>query len=109
MILSWVLCEWPDEVAVTLFENCRRALGKSGRLLILEPLVWEEPPSKRLRELDLLIGTTVGGHLRTANEVGALLARGGFAVQKATRTRAYMDVVEATPIAQPDGKEVRSN
>jgi trans-aconitate methyltransferase len=96
-LLSWVVCEWTDEQVVQLLANCRRAMGPRSRLLVLEPLAWEEPLSRRLRELDLLISATVGGHLRALAEFEALLPRAGLAVAKATRTGAYMDLVEAAP------------
>ncbi len=98
-LLSWVASEWADAALVGLLRNCRRSMAPESRLWILEPVIWEEPPSKRRRDLDLLIRATVGGHLRSERDFVELFAQAGLTLRRAIRTGEYVDVVEGGPDA----------
>lgn len=34
-----VLCDWPNEKAIHILRNCRRAMANDGRLLIIDPVI----------------------------------------------------------------------
>jgi len=80
-ILCRVLAAWDDDVVVTIFENCRRAMaGSSPRLLVLDRFVDDDEPTilPALWDLHLLM-TTGGGH-RSLSRVTNLVQRTGFDV-----------------------------
>ena len=38
-ILKWILVSWDDEQSVRILQNCRRALGSRGKLLVIERII----------------------------------------------------------------------
>jgi O-methyltransferase domain len=85
-MLSWILHDWDDEAALLILQNCRAAMQKGHRLLIVEMVVPEPghpgaPGFERLlRQTDLEMLAVVGGRERTRAEYGELLATAGFAL-----------------------------
>jgi hypothetical protein len=68
-LLSVVIHDWNDERARTILQNCRAAMGTSGRLLLVERVVPASEPSLdvALPDLQMLVGP--GGCERTAQEL----------------------------------------
>jgi hypothetical protein len=73
-ILANVLHDWPDERALSILENCRRAMGSESTLLIIEMIVppGNEPSPAKLLDLEMLVVT--GGRERTEGELRSLLS-----------------------------------
>lgn len=96
-VMKSIIHDWPDERALVLLSNCRRALGNrpNGRLVLTELVV---PPGNgahlsKLIDIEMLFYT--GGRERTAAQFEALLGRAGFRLLRIIPTRSPMSLVEA--------------
>jgi hypothetical protein len=92
-ILSRVLHDWDDDRAVTILRNCRRAMGQSGRILVVEVVVGPSP-SFYASWLDLEMLVNFGGRERTEAEYGQLFERAGLRVVKVVPTNSPFSVIE---------------
>jgi hypothetical protein len=95
-----VLHDWDDQKAVQILRSCRKAMGKDGRMLIIEIVV---QPGKPLGHphlfIDLEMMVTLGGRERTAKEFSALLHSAGFTTEGVTPIPgSFFGVVEGKPI-----------
>jgi SAM-dependent methyltransferase len=82
-VLANVLHDWDDTRASQILRNCRRAMARGGRVLIVERLIPEHPGNAvptLLSDINMLVIT--GGQERTNAEYGDLLAGAGLAVGK---------------------------
>jgi precorrin-6B methylase 2 len=105
-ILSAFLIDMSDARAISILQNCRRAITAGGVLLLIE---WVMPSSGEARDsykfwdtasIDLIMlatGGTAGGRVRTAAEFRALLEAGGFALNRIVATGSSVSVIEARP------------
>jgi len=74
-----VLHDWDDRLAVSILQNCRRAMAQGGRILIIERLIPDDPARAvpaLLSDLNMLVFT--GGQERTNAEYDRLLAAAGL-------------------------------
>jgi SAM-dependent methyltransferase len=100
-VLSRVIHDWDDARALVILRNCRRAMPREGKLLVLERVLPAggrlSPGARSLLASDLMMMVMNGGRERTEDEYRALLAEAGFASAKITPTRAAVSVIEAQP------------
>ena len=78
-MLANVLHDWEDQRATTILRNCRQAMARGGRVLIVERLIPEEPGDAvptLLSDINMLVIT--GGQERTNAEYASLLAGAGL-------------------------------
>jgi hypothetical protein len=92
-----VIHDWGDEKAREILVQCRRAVPANGALLLVEWGLSEAnlPSTGKLMDLVMLVLT--GGKERTIEEYRALLASGGFQLQKVTPTASEYAIIEAIP------------
>jgi hypothetical protein len=97
-LLKWVLHDWDDEMSVAILKNCRRAIGATGRLFVIEAVIPEgnAPYLHKLMDINMLVMT--GGRERTAAEYGSLFQATGFALQSVRATPLEAAVLEAHPV-----------
>jgi hypothetical protein len=95
-VLKRVLFDWTDEQALQILENCRRAMHRDARLLIVEPLIGppNEPCPAHLFDMTFLV--MLHGQLRTVEEYSGLLDRAGFRLQRLVPTESDVSIVEAS-------------
>jgi hypothetical protein len=95
-VLKRVLFDWTDEEAVTILENCRRAMGGDTRLLVIEPFIGppNEPCPAHLFDMTFLV--MLHGRLRTADEYAGLLGQAGFRTERIIPTESEVSLLEAT-------------
>ena len=74
-----VIHDWPDEEAATILQNCRRAMGSRGTLILVENILDEKSPPMQAM-MDMLMLVLVGSMERTEQEFRTLLREGGFVV-----------------------------
>lgn len=81
-ILASILHDWDDDDAVRILRGCRRAMPDGARLLLFEAVILPgaEPDFGKLLDLHMLV--LFGARERTAEQWEALLADGGFALQR---------------------------
>jgi hypothetical protein len=96
-ILSHVLHDWTDEEALLILRNCRRAVAKEGKLLIIEAIVPPGDAPHHSKLIDLLMLTVTGGVERSADEFAALLAAANFRLSRVLPTATHQSIVEAIP------------
>jgi hypothetical protein len=105
-VLQLVLHNWEDDRATAILQGCRRAMGPKATLYLIEYVVPlnSTPHISRLLDLDMLV--MLGGRERTEAEHRALLAAGGFELQRVTQTesrggrqpQAPVSLIEAVPV-----------
>jgi SAM-dependent methyltransferase len=95
--LCGVIHDWNDENAIAVLSNCRRAMKKIGKVLIVEMVVPEmnSPSFSKLLDLNMLVMT--GGRERTKAEFQALLDSADLKITRIIPTMAPQSVIEATP------------
>lgn len=93
-LMRHIIHDWDDEKAVTILRNIHRAIGKDGRLLVIEGVIppGNEPSFGKL--LDLTMLTIPGGKERTEEEYRKLFEAGGFQLTGITPTQAEVSVIE---------------
>jgi hypothetical protein len=98
-----VVFNWADDDRVlTIFRNCRRALPREGRLLLVEQMLppavdGSIPADLYLDDVNSIV--SLGGRFRTEPEYRALLAEAGFdlTVHAMPAAPAGYTLLEATP------------
>jgi SAM-dependent methyltransferase len=77
-ILKNIIHDWDDEHALKILQNCHRAMGENGKLLLVEGVIppGNEPSFSKLVDLNMLV--MAGGCERTEAEYRALFAAAGF-------------------------------
>ena len=96
-ILANVLHDWDDARAIEILGNCRRAMARGGRLLIVERLIPGDPRQAvpaLLSDINMLVLT--GGQERTNDEYGALLAAAGLRLTGVTPVAFPYGVIDAS-------------
>jgi len=97
-VLSHVIHDWDEAHCLTLLQNCRRAIGPSGRLLIVETVMpgANEPSQARLMDL-IMLANSPSGQERTVEEYRDLLAKADFHLERVVPTASPVSVIEAVP------------
>jgi SAM-dependent methyltransferase len=97
-VLSAVIHDWLDDKARAILQNCHRAMGKNGTLLLIERVL--PPRAERSATLqpyaslvDLMM-MVIGGQERTEAEFRALYAHAGFALTRVIPTQSPFSVIE---------------
>ena len=91
VVLSRVLHDWDDAMALRILHHARAALPRGGRLYVVEMLVPDEGVAGALCDLHLLMAT--GGRERSADHFGRLLAASGFELAVVRRLPALPSVI----------------
>ena len=96
-ILRWIIHDWDHDRAVAILRNCRQAMKKTGRLLLVEAVISPGNFPHPGKVLDFVMLTGLGGQERTEAEYGDLLREAGFRLNRIVTTDSPMSVVEAVP------------
>ncbi len=98
-LIKNLLMDQSDAEAVTVLQNCRQALSKQGRLVVIDPVIWPGEQSAPSTFLDLvMLLLTEGGRCRTQAEFQALFAAAGFTLTQVIATPSPVSIVEGVPI-----------
>jgi hypothetical protein len=93
-LLRHIIHDWDDEKATTILRNIHKAMGKDGRLLVVEGVI---PPGNEPcfgKMLDLTMLTIPGGKERTEEEYRTLYQASGFQLTRIVPTTAEVSVIE---------------
>jgi len=96
-LLCGVLHDWSDEFAGVILRNCRKAMAKNGRLLIVETVVpkTHSPSFSKLLDINMMVMTS--GRERTKSDFRDLLDAADFTVTRIISTMAPQSIIEARP------------
>lgn len=97
-ILSVIIHDWDDEHSIAILKNCRHAMGKNGKLLLVEMVI---PPGNEPyfgKWLDLHMLVMHGGRERNEAEYRAILEVAGFKLTNIIPTKFLPSVIEAIPV-----------
>jgi hypothetical protein len=93
-----IIHDWDDEHALAILRNCRKAMARTARLLVMEMTVpvGDQPDLSKVLDLEMLL--LPGGRERTEQEFGDLLAKAGFTLERIIRTKSPVALLEAAPV-----------
>jgi alkyl hydroperoxide reductase subunit AhpC/SAM-dependent methyltransferase len=96
-LLSHIIHDWSEAQCLTILGNCRRALSRGSRLLLIEMVLppGNVPHPGKVLDMMMLVGP--GGQERTEQEYGTLLGQAGFRLTRVVPTESAVSVVEAVP------------
>jgi hypothetical protein len=97
-ILKNVIHDWPDDDAVRILGNVRRAAATGKTLLLVEGVLPGHDREFSGNWVDLEMLVTADARERTAAEYGELLRRAGFDMTRVVETASPLSVVEAAAI-----------
>jgi hypothetical protein len=93
-LLRHIIHDWDDDKATRILQNVHRAMGKEGRLLVVESVIppGNEPSFGKLLDLAMLV--IPGGEERTEQEYRRLYEAAGFRLTRIVPTKAEVSVIE---------------
>ncbi|MEV0275026.1 methyltransferase [Streptomyces sp. NPDC050610] len=95
-LLSGVLHDWPDPDAARILSRCAEAAGASGRVLVMESLVEPDDMRPSTTGMDLMLLVVTGGRARSAEDLTALAATAGLALESSSALRPPHSLLEFT-------------
>jgi hypothetical protein len=96
-LLSGVIHDWDDDRAIRILNNCRRAMTRDSRVLLVEMVVPDNGVNCFSKLLDLNMLVMTGGRERSETEFRTLLEASGYKLTKIVSTMAPQSVIEAVP------------
>jgi O-methyltransferase domain/Dimerisation domain len=94
-ILSHIIHDWNEDQCLTILGNCRNAMPRHGKLLIVEFVLPEGNTPHFGKLVDMVMLAIPGGEERTASEYATLLAAAGFKMTRVVPTASDISIVEA--------------
>jgi hypothetical protein len=97
-LMKHIIHDWDDARALSILQNCHRAMPEKGRLLLVEIVIpaGNEPHFGKIQDLEMLLSP--GGLERTESEYRALFAAAGFELTRIIPTASPMSVIEGVKI-----------
>ncbi|HKM54973.1 MAG TPA: methyltransferase [Isosphaeraceae bacterium] len=89
-----IIHDWDDEKSITILKNCRKAMGRNGKLLVVEGVVppGNEPSVSKFFDLAMMV--LPGGMERTEEEYRQLYQAAGFRLTRIVPTKTWISVIE---------------
>jgi hypothetical protein len=93
-LLRKVIHDWSDEESARILANCRHAMQRGGRVLVVEQIVppWNEWSSIKFGDLEMLVLTH--GRERTEAEFRALFTTAGLRLERIVPTASEVSILE---------------
>lgn len=95
-VMSSILHDWDDASCLKILQTVAKAATPGARLVLLEMVVPPAPVPAVTAIIDVSMLSIVGGRERTAEEFRALLASGGFVMDRIVPTTYSHSIIEAT-------------
>jgi hypothetical protein len=100
-LLKSVIHDWSDEKAAMILATCRKAMGPSSRVVLVEQIVpakaEQSPESRRVFMDDVQMLVMLNGLERTEDEFRTLLHGAGLGLTRSIPTRSRFHLIEAVP------------
>ena len=96
-LMKSVLHNWDDEAAVRILRNCREAMAKHARLVVIERVIpaVTGPSEAILFDINMLV--VLGGQERTEKEYEALFRAADLDLVRIIPTRSPLSLIEGVP------------
>jgi precorrin-6B methylase 2 len=100
-MLKQIVHDWSDEKAIEILATCRKAMGDSSRLILVErvlPVRAEESADARavfMTDIQMLV--MFGSRERTEAEYGALMQKAGLRLKQVIPTNSVFQLIEGVP------------
>ncbi len=93
-VMKYILHDWSDAQSKAILENCRRAMAKGGRVLVLDTVIpkGNDPHWGKMLDMNMLVVTP--GRERTETEFRDLFASAGLKLARVVPTACPLSVVE---------------
>jgi len=82
-ILSNILHDWDDDHCGRILTNCRRAMRRDAKILVIDAIMPEPDPPLVLAALDLQMMVMLGGKQRTESEYRTLFQASALRITQA--------------------------
>jgi O-methyltransferase domain/Dimerisation domain len=92
-IMKYILHDWDDERCVKILSNCRSAMNKNGRVLVVDSVVppGNEPGYVKLLDIEMLV---IGGRERTKADFSSIFRKSGLKLTRVVTTKSQLSIVE---------------
>ncbi|WAJ44149.1 methyltransferase [Mycobacterium sp. Aquia_216] len=97
-VLKHIIHDWPDDEAIQILGNIRKAAGVGKNVLIVEFVIPQHNRESPGKWLDLEMHVGAGARERTAAQYGRLLSRAGFRMTRVVETVSPYSIVEAVAV-----------
>jgi hypothetical protein len=94
---KYIIHDWNDEDALKILKNCRRALDRGGKMLLLEAVLGAPNEPDATRFGDLLMLMLLQGRERTESQFTVLLREAGFVLTRVIPTAGGVSIIEGVP------------
>lgn len=99
-LLKHIIHDWNDEQCIRILANCRKAMNKNGKVLVIEMVVPEGNTPSMAKMLDLQMLVCLPGCERTEAEYKALFEKAGLSLSRIIAMPSPFSIIEAVPIAR---------
>lgn len=97
-LLKHIIHDWPDDEAVQILRNIRKAAGVGKHVSIVEFVIPRHDRKFPGHWLDLEMHIAAGARERTAGQYGRLLSSAGFRLTRVVETASPISIVEAVAV-----------
>jgi hypothetical protein len=95
-MMKHIIHDWNDEQCITILENCRKAMGPSGKVLVVEMVLPEGNEPSIGKFLDLQMLQFLPGCERTEAEYRLLFDKAGLNLDRIVPTMSPFSIMEAS-------------
>jgi hypothetical protein len=93
-VMKYIIHDWDDEKSIRILENCRKAMGAEGRVLVVDHVVAAGNRFDWGKLVDINMMVMLGSKERTKNEFRQLFARAGLRLKRVIRTASSLSILE---------------
>lgn len=95
-MMKHIIHDWDNGRSIQILKNCRSAMTRDGRVLIIETVIQpgNQPDFFKLLDVAML---TISGRERTEEEFRSLLEQAGFRLRRVVPTQSPVAVIEGVP------------
>jgi len=97
-LLKHIVHGFPEEQAIQLLKQCRKAMDVGAKLILIERIIDEKQPRPDALYLDMIMLSMAGGRERTVKEYAELLEKAGFRLKRVVPTASPASVIEAAAV-----------
>lgn len=97
-VLKRILHDWSDEVCVRILRNCRSAMDKGGRVLVIDTVIPPGDAPHGGKVLDVMMLASLPGRERTEVEFQKLFAQAGLQLSRVIPTPTALSITEAVAV-----------